>query len=187
VLLDNQVRLQPSQVRSLSAGYQLAGVKNLVRLYYADYNQDNSRYLEARDEAAIAAWGEAAVDVDLRYDAPVVLEDPQVAQLLAGRLVKRLSSPWEVVNLETWLEGARLEIGDTLAVTSPFHGFTEEGFTVFGKAVDLAGRRVRLNLARPFQNTWAWAVEDPGSDYDSYAIDEAINLDSNWSYRAYAG
>ncbi len=187
VLLDNLVSLKPSQVRSLSAGYQLAGVKNLVRLYYADYNQDNSRYVEARDEAAVAAWGEAALDVDLRYDAPVVLEDPQVAELLAARLLKRLSSPWEVVNLETWLEGARLEIGDTLAVTSPFHGFTQEGFTVFGKAVDLAARRVRLNLARPFQNTWSWAVEADGSDYDSWAIDEDNNLDSNWSSRAYAG
>jgi hypothetical protein len=187
MLEDNLVKLDPSRVKALSAAYQLAGVKNVVRVYYADYNQDNSRYWEIRDNAAVAAWGEAVVDVDLRYDAPVVLEDPEVAQLLATRLLQRLSSPWEVVNLETWLEGARLEIGDTLAITSPFHGFVQDDFTVFGKGIDLKNRRVSLNLARPFNNPWAWAVDDAGSDYDSFAIDQENKLDPNWAYRAYAG
>ena len=120
-----------------------------------DQNSDG-----VNDNAAVAAWGKAVVDVDLRYDAPVVLEDPEVAQLLATRLLQRLSSPWEVVNLETWLEGARLGIGDTLAITSPFHGFVQDDFTVFGKGIDLKNRRVSLNLARPFNNPWAWAVDD---------------------------
>jgi len=187
MLADNLISLDASRLRSLSAGYQLAGVKNLVRIYYADYDQDNSRYLEVRDDQAVAAWGEAAVDVDLRYDAPVVLEDPQVARLIATRLLQRLSSPWEVVDLTTWLEGARLEIGDTLAVTSPFHGFTQEEFTVFGKSVDLEARRVSLNLARPFVKTWAWAVDAAGSSYDAFAIDEDNNQDPAWANRAYAG
>jgi len=187
VLQDNLVSLDASRIRSLSAAYHLAGVKNLVRVYWADYDQDNSRYLEARNDGAVTAWGEAAVDVDLRYNGPVVLENPAVAQLLAERLLKRLSSPWEVVRLDTWLEGARLEIGDTLAVTSPFHGFTKEEFTLFGKTLDLKRQRVTLNLARPFGLTWAWAVDAPGSDYDAYAIDQASKLDANWSYRAYAG
>ena len=187
VLADNLVSLDPSRVRSLVAGYQLAGMKNLVRVFYADYDQDNSRYCEVRDNTAITSWGEAATDVDLRYDSPVILENPEVAELLANRLLKRLSSPWEVVNLETWLEGARLEIGDTLAVTSPFHGFTQEEFTVFGKTVDLKTRRVNLNLARPFTSVCAWAVDAAGSDYDSFAIDQPSQLDPNWVYRAVAG
>jgi hypothetical protein len=187
MLTDNLVSLEAGRLQSLAADYQLAGVKNLVRVYYGDYDQDNSRYLEARDDQAVAAGGEAALDVDLRYGAPVILEDPAVAQLLATRLLKRLSSPWEVVDLTTWLEGARLEIGDTLAVTSPFHGFTQEEFTVFGKSVDLEARRVSLNLARPFINTWAWAVDAAGSGYDAYAIDQDNNLDAAWASRSYAG
>jgi hypothetical protein len=187
MLADNLVSLEASRIQSLSAGYQLAGTKNLVRVYYGDYDQDNSRYCEARDAAAVAAWGEAATDVDLRYDSPVILEDPAVAQLLASRLLQRLSSPWEEVDLDTWLEGARLEIGDTLAVTSPFHGFAQDEFTVYGKSVDLAARRVSLNLARPFVSNWAWAVEAEGSGYDSEAIDQENKLDANWAQRAYAG
>lgn len=187
MLADNLVSLDASRIRSVTAGYHLEGLKNLVRVYYADYDRDNSRYCEVRDNAALAAWGEAAVDVDMRYDAPVVLENPEVAELLATRLLKRLSSPWEVVNLETWLEGARLEIGDTLAVTSPFHGFAQEEFTVFGKVVDLKTHRVSLNLARPFHSTWAWAVDAAGSDHDSFAIEQASKLDPNWAYRSLAG
>jgi hypothetical protein len=187
MLADNLISLDANRLRTLSAGYQLAGVKNLVRVYYADYDQDNSRYLEARDDQAVAAWGEAATDMDFRYGSPVILEDPEVAQLIATRLLKRLSSPWEVVDLDTWLEGARLEIGDTLAVTSPFHGFTQEEFTVFGKSVDLEAKRVSLNLARPFINTWAWAVDSAGSSYDACAIDQDNNLDADWANRAYAG
>jgi hypothetical protein len=187
MLQDNLVALEASRVQSLTAAYQMAGVKNLVRVYWADYDQDNTRYLEAQDQGAVTAWGEAAVDLDLRYAGPVVLENPQVAELLAKRLLKRLSTPWEVVQLETWLEGARLEIGDILAVTSPFHGFSREEFTVFGKSVDLKGRRVTLNLARPFGLTSAWAVNGAGSGYDAYAIDQASKLDADWSYRAYAG
>jgi len=187
ILLDNLVALDASHLKTLTAAYQVAGVKNLVRVYWADYDQDNTRYCEVRDEAAIAAWGEASLDLDLRYDAPVVLENSEVAQLLAARLLQRLASPWEVVHLETWLEGARLEIGDTLAVTSPFHGFTREEFAVFGKTVDLKRRRVALDLARPFGLAWAWAVDAPGSDYDASAIDQGTRLDANWNYRAYAG
>lgn len=186
VLLDNLVVLDTSRICTLTADYHLAGVRNLVRLCFADYDQDNTKYCEVRDEAAVAAWGEAALDVDLRYDQPVILEDPEVAQLLAARLLKRLSSPWEVVHLDTWLEGARLEIGDTLAVTSPFHGFTREGFTVFGKSVDLKKGRVNLDLARPFGPTWAWAVDVEGTAYDASALDQASPLDGDWTRRAYA-
>ena len=187
MLADNLVSLDPARIRSLASGYQLAGAKNLVRLYFADYNQDNSRYCEARDSAKIASLGEAAVDLDLRYSSRVVLEDPAVGQLLAARLLQRLSSPWEVVDLDTWLEGARLEIGDTLAITSPFHGYTREEFSVYGKSVDLEARRVSLNLARPFTNTCAWAVDAAGTTYDADAIDQDNKLDANWNNRSCAG
>ena len=187
MLADNLVSLDPGRIRSLASGYQLAGAKNLVRLYFADYNQDNSRYCEARDGAKIAALGEAAVDLDLRYGSRVVLEDPAVGQLLATRLLQRLSSPWEVVDLDTWLEGARLEIGDTLAITSPFHGYAQEEFSIYGKSVDLEARRVSLNLARPFTSTGAWAVDAGGTGYDADAIDQDNKLDVNWNNRSYAG
>jgi len=125
--------------------------------------------------------------VDLRYGAPVVMENPDAARLVAARLLDRLSAPWEVVDLETWLEGVRLEIGDTVALTSPFHGYRQEEFTVFGKSVDLKRRRVRVNAARPFTLTWALAVDAAGSGNDAYAIDEPSSLDPNWPSRAYAG
>jgi len=186
ILLDNRLTLVPSQIQALTLSYDQSGLKNLVRLRYADYDRDPAKYAEARDEEAVAARGEAAMDLDFRYGGPVVLENPQVAQVLAARLLQRLSAPWEQAEVVTWLEGARVEMGDAVAISSDFHGLRQEEFTVFGKEVDLSRRRVRLNLSRPLNLSWSWAVDSSGSAQDSWAIDQASAYDPNWNYRAYA-
>jgi hypothetical protein len=187
VLLDNLVGLSPSQIRSLTLAYEETGPKNLVRVLYADYDQDNTKYAEARETAAISVWGEAALDLDCRYGGPVILEDPEAAQLLASRLLARLAAPRELAEVETWLEGVRLELGDTVAVTSDFHGLDQEEFTLSGKDLDLGGRWVRLSLDRPLNRFWSWAVDASGSAYDAWAIDVASSYDANWAFRAEAG
>jgi hypothetical protein len=136
---------------------------------------------------AINTVGEAALDLDCRYGSPVVLEDPEMAQLLASRLLARLKAPRELAEVETWLEGVRLELGDTVAVTSDFHGLDRDEFTVSAKDIDLGGRSVRLSLDRPLITSWFWAVDAPGSACDGWAIDVASSFDDNWAYRAEAG
>ena len=187
VLVDHLVTLSPSQIRSLSLAYEQTGTENLVRVLYADYDQDNDKYAEAREAAAISAWGEAALDLDCRYGSPVVLEDPEVAQLLASRLLARLAAPRELAAVETWLEGVRLELGDTVALSSDFHGLDQEEFTVSGKDLDLGGRSVSLSLDRPLNTSWSWAVDAPGSANDAWAIEVASSFDINWAFRAEAG
>jgi hypothetical protein len=160
-------------------------LKNLVRVRFADYDRDNGRYAEARDEAAIQAWGEQAQDLDFRYGGPVVLEDPALAQTLASRLLPRLATPWEAVEVETWLEGARLELGDTVAVSSDFHRLCRTEFTLFAKDLDLGRRRVLLSLRRPLDTGCAWAVDLAGGPGESWAIDQASSYDADWDSRAY--
>jgi len=179
ILTDNLVRLGEDRIRSLTNNVNFAGIVNRVRLRYADYDQDNARYAEAVDQQALQAWGERALDLDCRYGAPVILENPDLAQLLADRLLQRLASPWDHLSLDTWLEGARVEVGDSVAVTSAFHGLEAEEYAVFGKTVDLGGRRVRLELGRPLNRPWALAVDAAGTDYDNYAIDQASPYDAN--------
>jgi hypothetical protein len=187
ILLDHLVKLSSSQIRALTLAYEQTGPRNLIRVLYADYDQDNSKYAEAREGAAIRAWGEAALDLDCRYGSPVILEDPEVAQLLASRLLKRLAAPRELAEVETWLEGVRLELGDTVALTSDFHGLDQDEFVLSGKDLDLGTRTVRLSLDRPLNTTWFWAVDAPGSDHDAGAIDMASSFDANWAFRAEAG
>jgi hypothetical protein len=66
ILLDNLVTLNASQIRTLTLAYEATGPKNLVRLLYADYDQDNTKYVEARDEARLKAWGKQALNLDCR-------------------------------------------------------------------------------------------------------------------------
>ncbi|MCL6620466.1 MAG: phage tail protein [Syntrophobacterales bacterium] len=149
ILADHRTTLGPHQISRLTFSRSAAGVRNLIRLRFADFDRNPASYVEERDEAAIRAWGEQVLDVDCRYGSPVIVEDPDTARLIAQRLLKRLALPWEMVHLVTWLEGARLEVGDTVAITSDFHGFQGEEFTLFGKSVDLKRHRVELQLARP--------------------------------------
>jgi hypothetical protein len=186
VLEDHLVPLDNFQIRSLTASHQLAEGKNVVRVFFADYDRDNSKYCEARDDAAVDRWGEQAVDLDCRYGSPVVLENPQVAQILAARLLERLSTPWDTIRVDTWLEGSRVELGDILAPSSDFHGLEHEEFTVFGKAVDLSRRRVQFDLTRPAVWTWAWAGDAQEGSCEAWAIDQGSEYDENWEYRAYA-
>jgi hypothetical protein len=187
ILVDHLVRLSPSQVRSLTLAQEQTGPKNLVRVLYADYDQDNDKYAEARAAAAISAWGEMALELDCRYGSPVVLEDPAAAQLLASRLLARLAAPRELAEVETWLEGVRLELGDTVALSSDFHGLDQDEFSVRGKDLDLGGRRVHLTLDRPLNTSWSWAVDAPGGASDAWAIEVASSYDVNWAFRAEAG
>ena len=186
ILLDNLVVLGPQQLREVVTAYDLSNLKNLVRVQYADYDQDNSKYAESKDQALIDELDEVSTTIDLRYGQPVVTEDPNMAAALASRLLERLSAPRETVEVETWLEGARIELGDTVAISSDFHGLAETEFECFGKAVNLGRRRTQLTLARQINYSSSWAVDSPGTDYDSYAIDTASIEDVNWADRAYA-
>ncbi len=185
ILRDNLVVLNQAQIRTVTAACDQAGAANLVRLRYADYDRDSSNYCEARDQAAIDNWGEQALDLDLRYGSPVILEDPAAARLLATRMLQRLAPPQEAVEVETWLEGVRIELGDTAAVSSDFHGWDREEFTVLGRDLDLGHRRVRLKLTRPLDRTDPFAVDAGGSASDAWAIDQASSWDENWDSRAY--
>ncbi|RJR38675.1 MAG: hypothetical protein C4567_12400 [Deltaproteobacteria bacterium] len=185
VLLENLAILAASSVKSITTSYELRDLKNLVRVRYGDYDRDNSKYAEAKDQALIDELGELPGDIDLKYGSPVITEDPQLAATLAERKLARLSPPREIADLETWLEGARLELGDPVAVSSDFHGFDQEEFTLFAKNLSLDQRRVKLRLWRPIAYPAAWAVDDTGTAYDSYAIDLAGEGDPNWCYRAY--
>jgi hypothetical protein len=184
IVRDNLVALTPAQIRAVTAYYDQVGAANLVRLRFADYDRDSSKYCESWDQAAIDNWGEQAVDLDFRYGSPVILEDPAAAQLLATRLLQRLLPPLEVAEVETWLEGTRIELGDTVAVSSAFHGWDQEEFTVQGKDLDLGRRRVNLKLSRPLDHTESWAMDAAGSASDAWAIDQAGPWDEHWDSRA---
>jgi len=90
------------------------------------------------------------------------------------------------VATETWLDGVRIELGDTVAVSYNFHGWDQEEFTVEGKDLDLGRRRVNLRLSRPLDHRESWAMDAAGSAFDAWAIDQASSWDEHWDSRALA-
>jgi hypothetical protein len=186
MLADNLVALDAGRIRALSANYQVAGVKNLVRVFYADYDQDNSRYWEAGTRPQWRPGGRPRWMWTCAMTRRWCVKIRKWPSFWPSACCSACPPPgkwW------TWKPGSKapVEIGDTLAVTSPFHGFDQEEFRGVRQGRGPESRRVSLNLARPFRSTWAWAVDAPGSDYDSHAIDQPSKLDENWAFRTYAG
>ncbi len=75
-------------------------------------------------------------------------------------------------------------MGDTVAVSSDFHGWDREEFTVMGKDLDLGRRRVQLKLSRPHDRSESWAVDAAGSAWDAWALDLDSPWEAQWSFRA---
>ncbi len=185
MLSDNLVVLSSSQLRRVTLAYDLTAVKNVVRVMYADYDQDNSSYAEARQNDLIGELGELPLELDLRYGGTVISEDPTMARILAHRLLERRSQPREIVRAETWLEGARIELGDTVALSSDFHDLDQAEYQCFGKTVSLDTGRVQLDLLRQVSYRSCWAVDAGGTVYDAFAIDGGDPEGPDRPYRAH--
>jgi len=185
MLTDNLVVLNSSQLRQVSLSYDTTTVKNLVRIRYAKYDQDNSHYAEARQENLIEELGPLPVDLDLRYGRSVICEDPVMAAVLAQRLLARQSHPRELVTAQTWWEGARIELGDTVALTSDFHNLDQTEYQCCGKTLSPDTGRVQLQLQRRISYRSAWAVDASGTAYDAAAIDAQDPESLDWPYRSY--
>ncbi len=147
-LLDNLTNVAEASIKSLALETDLTLAANLVRVIYGDFMRDKTFYKEAKDTALIAAAGEMPREIDLRYGNPIITESAAMAQLLASRALALWSKPAEKAVLEGWLELLRFELGDTVGVTSAFHGLSAEEFMCIGRLLDLDSKRVKLNLIR---------------------------------------
>jgi len=185
LLRESLAVLAASSLRRVNSSYDLTNLRNKISVFYGDYNRNNTLYHEVKNQALIDALGELPKTIDLQYGSAVITENPEMAATLADRLLQRLSAPRETVEIDAWLEAARIDLNDTVAISSDFHGFDRTEFTCFGRRTDFARGKVSLVLSRRIDYPQFWAVEDVGTDYDSYAIDADTPVDPNWSSRGY--
>jgi hypothetical protein len=148
VLKDRLASLSPQNIEAVSVGLATSQLANLVRIIFGDFMTDKYYYREAKNDAIIAEVGELPQEVDLRYGNPVVTEDPATAQDLADRGLDFATRPLESATVQAWMEGARVEIGDIVPVTSAFHNLDQAEFLCIAKTISLDQKRVTLTTAR---------------------------------------
>ncbi|HAY23184.1 MAG TPA: hypothetical protein DCY27_13685 [Desulfobacterales bacterium] len=186
IILNNRKIIPENQIRFIQSTYDLTLLKNLGKVFFADYRQNQSSYREIADASTIDLIGCQPVEIHLEYGQPVITEDPGMAEALARLLIERFSSPKELVDLETWMEGARIELKDNILINSKFHGYDNEPFVCYRKKIDLDKKRISLQLVRNVRYLPAWGEDLEGGEYGCYAIDTAVASDLHWNFRTYA-
>jgi hypothetical protein len=148
VLLDNLTTMAASSIESITASLDTSLLTNKIRVLFGDFMRDKAYYKEAEDSGLIDLRGEIPREIDLRYGNPVITEDYQTAQLLADRALAYFSKPVEHLEVDAWLEALRIKVGETVAVSSDFHGYDKDEFFCYSKLINLQRRRVTLNMIR---------------------------------------
>jgi len=152
ILLDNLTALAESSIESISLETDLTLQANRIRVIFGEFMQDKSFYKEEKNQTLIDAVGEIPKEIDLRYGQAVITESGETAQLLATRALAFYSKPWESVTVTAWLEALRIELADTVGLTSSFHNLTNQEFFLFSRLRDFNRKRIRLITAR--QKEW---------------------------------
>lgn len=146
-VLRNRMVSLPS-LESVTTSLMTSHTANIVRVVFGDFMRNNAYYKEAKNAAIITEIGELPQEVDLRYGNPVITEDPATAQDLADRGLEFATRPIETAVLRAWMEGARIEVGDIVPVTSEFHGLDQDEFICTAKSINLDQNRVTLTANR---------------------------------------
>ncbi len=148
VLNDRLATLEPHNIQGVTTNLQTAQVANIVRVIFGDFMTDKDYYREARNDTIIEQIGEMPQEIDLRYGNPVITEDAATAQDLADRTLDYSLRPKETATVQTWMEGARIRVGDIVPVTSDFHNLDHAHFLCTGRGISLDQKRVTLTAAR---------------------------------------
>jgi hypothetical protein len=180
------MELSERQLYGLSASYLTSQVATRVSLTYGDYKRNPQHYIEAANQEMMDRLGDIRQLLPMHYGSPVITEDVQTAAKIAQRALQYFSRPQEMVRAVADLSAARLEVNDRVKITSPFHGYAKDSFTVIRRAYDSRTFRVVLDLLRGLTYSPSWAVEAGGGAYDSYAIQVDSAQDADWPQRAYA-
>jgi len=180
------VELSERQLYAVSANYLTSAVATRVSLTYGDYKRNPQQYVEVADQDMMDQLGDIRQMLPMHYGSPVITEDVQTATKIAQRALQYFSQPQEMVRAVADLTAARLEVNDRVKITSQFHGFAKDSFTVIRRAYDSRKFRVVLDLLRSLTYRPSWAVDESGGVYDSYAIQVGSQQDGDWPDRAYA-
>jgi len=151
LLADFLTVLPESSIEKIVSSIDTSLTANKVRVLFGDFMKDKAYYVEKEDTSLIAAQGENPLEIDLRYGNPVITESIVMATLLAERGLLYYSKPVELVEVDSWLEAARIIPGEVINPKSSFHGYTTEEFFVISKLIDEAKKRVKITTIRQIE------------------------------------
>jgi hypothetical protein len=138
---DAVMALNPISVKSTKSTLDYTELVPRVVGKWGWFDRNDQLIYKVSDSGLLSWLGEDESEIDLSYGNTVVCSDRSSVQALVDILFKLVSKPREEVEVEAYLEAARLELMDICALG-------ERKYLVYGKSIDVRNCIVNLKLVR---------------------------------------
>jgi hypothetical protein len=159
----------------------IAEVQNKVSVFYGDYDDDKTSYIEISDSNSVTDYGELTKDkFDFRYTAPVSITSSIYITSILGHWLYRQQYQYEQFNVMTRLELLRMEIFDIIKLSDTAHNITDAHILILSQQLDLTEFSGQFSGIRFPEVEWLYWSDD--DETLSYFVDDS---DSDLAYQSY--
>ena len=183
--VDESFTFDDSDHKGLSIVDSVAEVQNTASIFYGDYEDDKTNYLQLQIADSVTAYGElSAQDFNYKYADPVSFISTTESAGILGRWLSRQDDQWEVFKFNLPLEILAVEIMDIIALTAAKHSISGMKVQVYSKSLNLDNMSGTLTVLFYPNTQWAyWLDADPTEDL-RYSVDDPTPGDQ-LDYRSY--
>jgi hypothetical protein len=183
--IDESFTFDDSDHKNLSIVDSVAEVQNTASIFYGDYEDDKTNYLQLQVIDSVAAYGKlSSQDFNFKYVDPVSFISTTESAGVLGRWLGRQDDQWEVFKFSLPLEVLSVEIMDIIALTVAKHSISGIKVQVYAKSLDLDSYSGTLTVLFYPNTQWSYWLDASPTEDLSYSVDDPTPGDQ-LAYRSY--
>ncbi|GAG21283.1 unnamed protein product, partial [marine sediment metagenome] len=183
--IDESFTFDDSDHENLSIADSVAEVQNTASIFYGDYKDDKTNYLQLQIADSVTAYGElSAQDFNYKYADPVSLISTTEASGILGRWLSRQDDQWEVLKFSLPLEILSAEIMDIIALTAAKHSISGMKVQVYAKSLNLDNYSGTLTVLYYPSAQWLYWLDSSPTEDLRYLLDYPVSS-ADEEYKSY--
>lgn len=161
----------------------IAEVQNTVSVYYGDYDDDKTKYLELTESDSVSYYGNLTKDkFDFRYSAPVSITSVTAIEEIIGHWLYHQTFQFENYVVGLPLEILRTEIFDVIDLTITKHNLSATEMLVLKKELSYGSYEGSLTTIRYPEVEWMFFSDSGDTTELYYFVDDSS---SDVDYQSY--
>lgn len=162
----------------------IAEVQNKIGVFYGDYDDNKTDYLEVKDQDSIDDYGELTKDnFSFKYNDPVSITAIIALEEIVGHWLFRQNYQYEYFNIDLRMEILRAEIFDVIELTTTKHNLTSAKMFLLTENISMTDFNGTIEAIRYPEINWAFASDNGDTEDLYYMVDDA---ESDLAYQSYA-
>lgn len=159
-------------------------VQNKVSVFYGNYNDDNTQYIEILESTSIDNYGELTKEsFDFRFQAQVSIASETYIGSIVGHWLYRQQYQYEKYVVTLFLEVLRQEIFDVITLTDTKHNLTDALMLTLSQDINLDKFSGSFTSIRYPEINWAFGSDTGDTEDLYYAVDDSA---TDIAYHCYA-